>query len=197
MDKDGGCRFTNPLVVVILGYRPEGRGAGDVMRANGVAALCAAGLILAGCASVTRGTSEPVVFDSEPAGAEMRSVVDYPCGGPCAVRDDKVGNAAAYIPEGTRTEPIPGPACITPCTVQVARNEGLVVTFSKAGYQPQTVKLDRVISGSGGVGFAGNVIIGGGIGMVTDGITGAATDHKPNPLKVTLVPLAGAPRPKR
>ena len=76
MDKDGGCRFTNPLVVVILGYRPEGRGAGDVMRANGVAALCAAGLILAGCASVTRGTSEPVVFDSEPAGAEM--LTDFP-----------------------------------------------------------------------------------------------------------------------
>ncbi len=162
------------------------------MKLREAAALCAAALVLVGCASVTRGTSEPVVFDSEPAGAEMRSVIDYPCGGPCPVHDDKVGSASAYI-ENPQTEPIPGPACVTPCTVQVARNEGLVVTFSKAGYQPQTVKLERVVSGGGGVGFAGNLIVGGGIGMVTDGITGAATDHRPNPLKVTLVSIAPPP----
>lgn len=99
-----------------------------------------AALLLCGCASVTRGTSEPVVFESEPSGAEMHSVVDYPCGGPCPVRDDKVGSATAYE-ENPQTEPIPGPACVTPCTVQVARNQDLVVTFTKAGYKPKTVKL--------------------------------------------------------
>ena len=155
--------------------------------------------MLAGCASVTRGTSEAVIFDSEPPGAEMRSVVDYPCGGPCPVRDDRPGNASAYV-ENPRTDPIPGPACTTPCTVQVPRSDALVDTFTKAGYHPQTVKLGREVSGGGGVGFAGNIIAGGVVGMATDGITGAATDHKPNPLKVTLVPIAAPPaatRPRR
>ncbi len=162
------------------------------MKLRCVAGLCLVGLMLSGCASVTRGTSEPVVFDSEPSGAEMRSVVDYPCGGPCPVRDDQLGSAAAYV-EDPRTEPIPGPACTTPCTVQVARNESLVVTFSKPGYKPQTVKLGREISGGGGVGFAGNLIVGGAVGIVTDSITGAATDHRPNPLKVKLVPIEPSP----
>ena len=167
-----------------------------------LAALGAVALLLCGCASVTRGTSEPVVFESEPSGAEMHSVLDYPCGGPCPVRDGKVGSAAAYE-ENPQTAPIPGPACVTPCTVQVARNQDLVVTFTKAGYKPKTVKLGREVSGNGGLGFAGNIIAGGAVGMVTDGITGAATDHKPNPLRVELEPIAStapakpAGKPKR
>jgi hypothetical protein len=157
------------------------------------------GALLAGCASITRGTTEPVVFDSEPPGAEMRSIADYPCGGPCPVRDDRPGSEAAYLEECVRTEPIPGPACVTPCTVQVARNLDLVVTFTKAGYHPKTVKLGREVVPGGGVGFAGNIIAGGAVGMVTDSVTGAATDHKPNPLKVELVPIErpAQARPRR
>lgn len=167
------------------------------MRLRVLAALGAVAMLLCGCASVTRGTTEPVVFESEPSGAEMHSVVDYPCGGPCPVREDKVGSATAYEGDKVQTPPVPGPACVTPCTVQVARNQDLVVTFTKAGYRPKTVKLGREVTGNGGLGLAGNIIAGGAVGLVTDGITGAATDHKPNPLHVVLEPLAPAAPAKR
>ena len=40
---------------------------------------------------------------------------------------------------------------------------------------------------------AGNIIAGGLIGMGVDAATGAATDHKPNPVIVTLQPRMAAP----
>jgi len=158
------------------------------MRIGWIAAL-GAGLFLCGCASVVRGTTEQVTFDSDPSGAEMRSVIYYPCGGPCPVRDEAVGSAAAYSGSDVRTPEVPGPACITPCTAQVARNEELLVTFSKAGYEPQTVRLTTKASGGGAAGMAGNIILGGAVGLVVDAGTGAALDHYPNPLKVLLKPL--------
>jgi hypothetical protein len=152
-------------------------------------------LVMAGCASVTRGTSESVQFDSEPAGAEMRSIVDYPCGGPCPTNEQGQSSGAAYVESDVRTPVENGPACITPCLAEVKRNQALIVTFTKAGYEPQTVKLERRIAGSGTIGVAGNVIIGGGVGMIVDAGTGAAMDHYPNPLKVTLVPVRQAAPP--
>lgn len=148
-------------------------------------------LTLSACASITRGTSEAVVFDSEPSGAEMRSIVDYPCGGPCPARDQSLGSNAPYV-EKVQTPVVHGPACVTPCTIEVARNQELVVTFTKPGYEPQTVKLGRAVSGKGGIATAGNIIAGGAVGLVADAATGASTDHTPNPLKVVLVPIREA-----
>ncbi len=157
-----------------------------------VAMACA--LALAACASITRGTSEAVVFDSDPPGAEMRSVFDYPCGGPCPVRENRADDSAPYIDVETRTPIEPGPACVTPCTIQVARKQKLIVTFSKSGYAPQTVKLGHAVSASGGMGVAGNLVAGGAVGLAVDTGTGAGYDHAPNPLKVVLAPLAGGRR---
>ena len=42
------------------------------------------------------------------------------------------------------------------------------------------------VAGSGAAGFAGNVIIGGVVGMVADAATGATLEHYPNPVGVTL-----------
>jgi hypothetical protein len=56
---------------------------------------------------------------------------------------------------------------------------------------------------SDGLRFAGNVLVGGLVGMGVDACTGAAQDHKPNPVSVTLQPLAPAsprvarPRPAK
>ena len=138
------------------------------------------GAMLAGCASVVRGTTEQVQFDSEPVGAEMRSIVDYPCGGPCPQRDPTPGQSGDYFLDDVRTPVVVGPACITPCSVQVARNEKLIVTFTKAGYEPETLKLDSKISGGGAAGVAGNVLLGGAVGLVVDAGTGAGLDHYPN-----------------
>lgn len=77
------------------------------------------------------------------------------------------------------------------------RNADLVVALSKEGYEPQIIPLTKEISGSGGAGFAGNLLAGGLIGMGVDAANGAAQDHKPNPLIVTLQPVQpSAPIPR-
>lgn len=117
--------------------------------------------VVGGCASVARGTTENISILSTPPGAEATvSGLDVPT------------------------------ACMTPCSVVVKRNADISVAFQKEGYAPQTVQLTKEIQSTGAAGFAGNVLIGGLVGMGVDAYTGAATDHKPNPVAVTLEPLA-------
>ncbi|QPF85917.1 PEGA domain-containing protein [Bradyrhizobium genosp. L] len=122
---------------------------------------------LGGCASVTRGTTETISIASTPSGA----TADI---------------AGLEIPT----------ACVTPCAIQAKRNADIVVTVSKEGYDPQIIPLTKDISGSGGAGFAGNLLLGGVVGMGVDAATGAALDHKPNPVIVTLQPSAPPPPPR-
>ncbi|WP_076864955.1 PEGA domain-containing protein [Bradyrhizobium mercantei] len=123
---------------------------------------------LGGCASVTRGTTETISIASTPAGATA----------------DIAGLEAPT-------------ACVTPCAIQAKRNADIVVTISKEGYQSQIIPLTKDISGSGGAGFAGNLLLGGVVGMGVDAATGAALDHKPNPVIVTLQPTTPPPPPPR
>ena len=57
-------------------------------------------------------------------------------------------------------------------------------------------RLTKEIPGTGAAGFAGNVLLGGLVGMGVDAATGAAMDHKPNPVIVTLKPSLRTPRPR-
>jgi hypothetical protein len=160
------------------------------MPAKWMAAVGAA-LMLGACATVVRGSTEQIQFDSEPAGAIMRSTIISPCGGPCPNTTAQGGaDGAPYGESDIKTTPEPGPACTTPCTAEVPRNRELMVTFSKPGYQDVTVPLKTKVAGAGAVGVAGNVIIGGAVGVVVDTASGAALDHYPNPLRVNLVPVA-------
>src|SRR4029453_16320311 len=120
----------------------------------------------AGCASVTRGTTENISISSTPAGATAEITgLDIPT------------------------------ACVTPCVVQAKRNADITVTVNKEGYEPQIIPLTKEIPGSGAAGFAGNLLLGGVVGMGVDAVTGAPLDHKPNPVIVTLKPLSpGLPR---
>ena len=123
-----------------------------------------------GCASVTRGTTEAISITSTPAGATADvSGLDVPT------------------------------TCVTPCVVQARRNADITVSIAKPGYEPQIIPLTKEIPGSGAAGFAGNVLVGGVVGMGVDAVTGAALDHKPNPVEVTLQPTrpAAAPRPAK
>jgi hypothetical protein len=120
-----------------------------------------------GCASITRGTTENISIATTPAGATAEI-------------------SGLEIPT----------ACVTPCVVQAKRNADITVTINKDGYQPQTIPLTKEIPGSGAAGFAGNLLAGGLIGMGVDAATGAAQDHKPNPVIVTLQPLAAPPSPR-
>jgi hypothetical protein len=127
-----------------------------------------------GCASVTRGTTENISISTTPSGAVAEvSGLDVPT------------------------------SCVTPCVVVAKRSADITVTVNKEGYEPQIIPLTKEIPGTGAAGFAGNLLLGGVVGMGVDAATGAALDHKPNPVIVTLQPTAPAstrpakPRPPR
>jgi hypothetical protein len=100
--------------------------------------LLAAAIVMPclGCASATRGTTESISIASTPPGATADvSGLDNPT------------------------------ACVTPCVVQVKRNADITVSINKPGYEPQVVPLTKEVAGSGAAGFAGNVLVGGLVGM--------------------------------
>jgi hypothetical protein len=117
---------------------------------------------LAGCATITRGTHDVLVVQSEPTGAH---VVIKPDGGECN----------------------------TPCTMKLKRKGTYEVDINRSGYEPVMVKVQPQIVGAGAAGMAGNVVLGGLVGAVVDGTSGAMKDLKPNPVTVNLVKLDAAP----
>jgi len=130
-------------------------------------AILAGTLSLGACATVTRGTTEQLTFDSDPPAA-MRTSTGLTCP-------------------------------TTPCTLEVSRKSEFVATFSKEGYKSQNVMVQTRVAGSGAAGFAGNVLIGGLIGMGVDAANGSTLEHYPNPVSVTLEPLVlrGKPGKRR
>jgi hypothetical protein len=116
-------------------------------------------LLVAGCATVTRGTTDPVTINSEPPGAQATTSIGHQC-----------------------------PS--TPCTFEVSRKAEFVVSYRKDGYEDQQVPVTTKVAGAGAAGLAGNVLIGGVVGMGVDVATGATLEHVPNPVFATLVPLA-------
>ncbi len=119
--------------------------------------------VLAGCASMTRGTQSQVQITSSPPGAEVRTSL--------------------------------GHACVTPCTLQFSRKDEFSVVVAKAGYETQEVPVRTQLANAGVAGFAGNVVMGGVVGMVVDASTGATNEHCPNPVAVTLRQLDRNGRP--
>lgn len=113
-----------------------------------------------GCATITRGSTDTLVVESEPPGAEI-----------------KLSN---------------GLSGKTPATFTLPRKDALVVKIQKAGYEPVEVNITPQVSGAGGAGMAGNVLVGGLIGAAVDAGSGAMNDLLPNPVRVNLVPQEGA-----
>ena len=109
-----------------------------------------------GCATITRGSTDTLVVESEPPGAEI-----------------KLSN---------------GLSGKTPATFTLPRKDALVVKIQKAGYEPVEVNITPQVSGAGGAGMAGNVLVGGLIGAAVDAGSGAMNDLLPNPVRVNLVP---------
>ncbi len=62
----------------------------------------------------------------------------------------------------------------------------LVVTISKPGYHTARVNVTSEASGAGGAGMAGNILVGGLIGVGIDASSGAMLDLPPNPVAVAL-----------
>ena len=128
--------------------------------------LLGAVLAVSACATVTKGTEDTVVFNSTPPGA---SVAFKEVSG----RINQAG-------------------CTTPCTLEINRKFTYSVEMSKEGYETSVQLLEPKLSTDGTAGMAGNVLLGGVIGAAVDASTGAMNDLKPNPMEVTLVPVAVA-----
>jgi len=120
-----------------------------------VSFCCAVLVITSGCATITRGTTQALVIESEPPGADVE------------------------LSNGLRGK--------TPTSFKVKRNENLVVTIKKEGYETVTANVTSQVAGAGAAGMAGNVILGGLIGAAVDAGSGAMKELKPNPLKVNLL----------
>jgi len=83
-----------------------------------------------------------------------------------------------------------GFTCVTPCTLKANRKDEFTVTFAKAGYHTAEIPVTTRVAPDGAVGFAGNVVVGGLVGIATDAVTGATLEHYPNPVDLTPTPLA-------
>lgn len=80
--------------------------------------------------------------------------------------------------------------CVTPCGMELPRKHPFTATFTLDGYKPLTAKVVPKQAAAGTAGMAGNVLIGGLVGVVADSTTGAMKDLTPNPLIANLVPVS-------
>jgi hypothetical protein len=81
---------------------------------------------------------------------------------------------------------------VTPATfVEKRRRDTFTVTVSKPGYVSETVTVQSKAGGTGGTAMAGNLLVGGAIGMGVDAGTGAYDSLYPNPVSVKLAPVGG------
>lgn len=85
-----------------------------------------------------------------------------------------------------------GETCVTPCVLKLKRRPGFTATFTKEGFESQTVKVDSELQGGGVAAGAGNLLLGGIVGGIVDGSNGSMNSLSPNPLTVTLIPVGGA-----
>lgn len=112
-------------------------------------------LFMSGCATITRGTTDALVVNSQPQGAQVQLSNGMSC-------------------------------TSTPCTFKLPRKSDLQVTISKSGCQTVVTNVTHKTAGAGAAGVAGNVLVGGIIGLGVDAATGASQELVPNPLEVTL-----------
>ena len=79
-----------------------------------------------------------------------------------------------------------GVTCVTPCGLELPRKHSFTATFTLEGYKPLTTEVVPKQAAAGTAGLAGNVLIGGLIGVVADSTSGAMKDLYPNPLVAKL-----------
>jgi hypothetical protein len=99
-------------------------------------------------------------------------------------------------PVGADVRTSMGQTCITPCTLTFGRKDEFTVTASKPGYHAAEMPVSARAGAAGLVGLAGNVLIGGVIGIAVDAASGATLDHYPNPVMLNLVPLRRGEPPR-
>lgn len=90
-------------------------------------------------------------------------------------------------PSGASVKTSIGFACDqTPCTFKMPRKSEFDVTIAKPGYVTVQTRVTHQTANGGAAGMAGNVLVGGLIGIGVDATSGATQDIVPNPLIVKL-----------
>jgi hypothetical protein len=94
-------------------------------------------------------------------------------------------------PSGANVVLSTGEKGVTPATfVEKRRRDAFTVTVSKPGYATQTITVVSKAGGTGGTAMAGNLLLGGAIGLGVDAGTGAYNSLYPNPVSLHLVPTS-------
>ena len=94
------------------------------------------------------------------------------------------------VPSGAAVKTSNGYGCDdTPCTFKMDHRSTFDVTITKPGYRQWQGQVTHQFAAGGGAAFAGNVVLGGGVGMIVDTASGATQKLVPNPLNVTLEPV--------
>jgi hypothetical protein len=97
-------------------------------------------------------------------------------------------------PNGAKVETSTGFKCEqTPCTFRMKRKASFDVTITKDGYKTYHGKVTHQTASAGAAGMAGNVLVGGLIGVGIDAATGSTQELKPNPLVIKLEADGAAP----
>lgn len=113
---------------------------------------------LCACATVTRGSNDAWVVETDPAGARVETTNGHLCAS-------------------------------TPCAIKMPRKSEFTATVTKEGYEPVTVSVTHKTANAGAAGMAGNVLVGGIIGIGVDAASGATQDLTPNPVVLKLQKL--------
>ncbi|NBN64334.1 translation initiation factor 2 [Pannonibacter tanglangensis] len=117
-------------------------------------------VLLTGCASITRGTTETFIVEVSPADALVTTSLGGSCrASPCVFTD-------------------------------IARDADFSVRIERAGYKPETFQISHGLEAGGAAGAAGNagIPVVGVVGLLIDANTGATQALSPNPLRVSLKP---------
>ncbi|MEM8845299.1 MAG: hypothetical protein AAGB35_09700 [Pseudomonadota bacterium] len=106
-------------------------------------------LMVTGCASMTKGTTQSLTVETKHDADGAR----------CELSDSKSGKW--HIPD-------------TPGTVQVKKGDGpMTIVCSKEGYETAELVVEENFAGA----TLGNILLGGGIGVIIDASTGAAQEY--------------------
>jgi hypothetical protein len=90
-------------------------------------------------------------------------------------------------PSGAQVQTSNGMSCdSTPCALEMPRRTDVVVSITKAGCRPIDVNVTHKTADTGGAAVAGNILLGGVIGLGVDAATGASQELTPNPVAVAL-----------
>lgn len=89
----------------------------------------------------------------------------------------RLGLGCASVVRGTSEDVI----------INVEPGDALVTTT--LGHSCKKSPCTVEVSGGGAAGLAGNILLGGVVGVGVYAISGATLDHTPNPVNITLVPV--------